>query len=214
MSEFDEIEFKYLLANHTWRDRINRSAKLVQTYVNNTIIQVKCDLTNNEGQLEFSENGSVIGIANLPATMTEKMREIFEPETNLMDGYIVRLRLHGSEGDSAKQFIVICVKEMVSGPKRKEFEVQIDHKNSQFSTFKSIIDSNPEATIEKTRHYIEETCGEWEVDVFEGLNAGLVVAELEIEEKPKLTPSWIGDEVTDDEKYYNFSLLANPYKNW
>ena len=70
--------------------------------------------------------------------------------------------------------------------------------------------------IEKTRYIVEHEGFEWEVDVFEGDNAGLVVAEVElpsIDVRPPL-PDWTGREVSDDLRYYNVSLQKNPYCTW
>ena len=57
---------------------------------------------------------------------------------------------------------------------------------------------------------------EWEVDVFEADNAGLVVAEIELEHEAQAItlPPWAGEEVTDQVRYYNSSLAAVPYKRW
>ena len=56
----------------------------------------------------------------------------------------------------------------------------------------------------------------WEVDVFEGANKGLVMAEIElgaIDEKFEV-PDWIGEEVSEDGRYYNIYLLKQPYCQW
>ncbi len=57
---------------------------------------------------------------------------------------------------------------------------------------------------------------EWEIDEFLGRNAGLVVAELEIEDEAAefARPPWLGREVTDDVRYYNASLAQQPYDGW
>jgi len=70
--------------------------------------------------------------------------------------------------------------------------------------------------IEKVRYTIEHAGLLWEVDEFEGENAGLVVAEVELAEADQtiLLPDWIGEEVTDDPRYYNASLIANPFTSW
>ena len=70
--------------------------------------------------------------------------------------------------------------------------------------------------IEKTRYEIEHSGMVWEVDVFHGDNAGLVVAEVELERKDQevVLPPWLGDEVSHDRRYGNASLAVNPYKNW
>ena len=70
--------------------------------------------------------------------------------------------------------------------------------------------------IEKTRYLVRHADGEWEIDVFEGDNAGLVVAEIELEHETQAVtlPDWAGQEVTGDIRYYNSSLVATPYKQW
>ncbi len=57
---------------------------------------------------------------------------------------------------------------------------------------------------------------EWEVDEFLGENAGLVVAELELEseQQPFERPAWLGREVTDDVRYYNTQLSQKPFRHW
>ena len=70
--------------------------------------------------------------------------------------------------------------------------------------------------IEKTRYYIPAGVHTWEVDVFEGDNAGLVVAEIELNDEQETfdRPSWLGQEVSDDTRYYNVCLVKHPYKDW
>ncbi|MDH5470449.1 MAG: CYTH domain-containing protein [Gammaproteobacteria bacterium] len=70
--------------------------------------------------------------------------------------------------------------------------------------------------IEKTRYRVMHAGLTWEVDVFSGDNAGLVIAEIELEsasQVPEL-PAWVGEEVTDDVRYYNASLVRHPYRLW
>ena len=56
----------------------------------------------------------------------------------------------------------------------------------------------------------------FEVDEFYGENEGLVMAEIELDspDEPFEKPSWLGDEVTGDRRYYNSHLLCNPYRLW
>jgi adenylate cyclase len=70
--------------------------------------------------------------------------------------------------------------------------------------------------IEKTRYIIETGKHFFEVDDFHGDNAGLIIAEIELssEDEDFVRPSWLGEEVTDDQRYYNAALSKNPYKNW
>jgi len=70
--------------------------------------------------------------------------------------------------------------------------------------------------IEKTRYYVPYGSHLWEIDIFEGENKGLQMAEIELldlDEKFEL-PDWIGDEVSDDKRYYNIYLLKHPYPEW
>jgi adenylate cyclase len=70
--------------------------------------------------------------------------------------------------------------------------------------------------IEKTRYRVEHAGHLWEIDVFEGENKGLIVAELELEDadEPFELPDWVGEEVSADPRYYNVCLVKHPYKDW
>jgi adenylate cyclase len=70
--------------------------------------------------------------------------------------------------------------------------------------------------IEKTRYLIDHGEHVWEIDVFEGDNTGLVVAEIELIDphEPFELPEWAGVEVSGDPRYYNVSLVKHPYKDW
>lgn len=70
--------------------------------------------------------------------------------------------------------------------------------------------------IEKTRHFVEHGGKTWEIDEFHGANAGLVVAELELDDEHEAfqRPAWLGQEVTDLERYYNVCLVTHPYSAW
>jgi len=70
--------------------------------------------------------------------------------------------------------------------------------------------------IEKTRYHVEHAGHIWEVDVFEGDNAGLIVAEIELdsEDEPFEKPAWAGEEVSHEPRYYNVCLVKHPYKDW
>jgi CYTH domain-containing protein len=56
----------------------------------------------------------------------------------------------------------------------------------------------------------------WEIDVFGGENAGLIVAEIELQHEHQSfeKPDWVGREVTTDKRYYNASLVTKPYNTW
>jgi adenylate cyclase len=70
--------------------------------------------------------------------------------------------------------------------------------------------------IEKTRYRVGDGTHTWEIDVFAGDNAGLVVAEIELGDADEAfaRPDWLGAEVTDDPRYYNVSLVGHPFSKW
>ncbi len=70
--------------------------------------------------------------------------------------------------------------------------------------------------VEKVRHWVPYAGQEWEVDEFLGANAGLVVAELEMDDESLefARPPWLGREVTDDVRYYNSYLAQHPWSAW
>ncbi|MBK8210524.1 MAG: CYTH domain-containing protein [Rhodospirillales bacterium] len=70
--------------------------------------------------------------------------------------------------------------------------------------------------IEKTRYTVVEGGIEWVIDEFEGENAGLVVAEVELDREDEQVdlPLWAGCEVTAEPRYLNANLVARPYRLW
>ncbi len=96
--------------------------------------------------------------------------------------------------------------------RRQEYEypVPVDEANEMLDSLAQ------RPIIEKTRHYVEHAGHLWEVDEFEGDNAGLVVAEIELRSTDEVfeKPDWIGEEVSGDPRYYNVNLVEHPYKDW
>jgi len=106
----------------------------------------------------------------------------------------------------------ITVKGKTTGMTRAEFEYDIPLDDARFMLENLCL--NP--TIEKYRYNINFEGFTWELDEFLGENEGLLIAEIELESADQefLRPDWIGEEVTDDPRYYNANLVKNPYRNW
>lgn len=70
--------------------------------------------------------------------------------------------------------------------------------------------------ISKTRYRIEHEGFVWEVDEFAAENAGLVLAEIELQDEAEAfpLPDWVGEEVTSDPRYFNSYLTQHPYTRW
>ncbi len=117
----------------------------------------------------------------------------------------IRVRVAGDQA-------ALNIKSATLGVSRTEFEYAIP-----LSDAECILDSLClKPLIEKTRYKIEYAGHLWEIDVFEGDNAGLVVAEIELNavEDAFHLPDWAGAEVSHDPRYYNVCLVSHPYKNW
>lgn len=117
----------------------------------------------------------------------------------------VRVRI---EGESA----MLTIKGKSSGATRSEWEYPVPLADAQ--AFLDTLCERP--IIEKKRYRITFDGMVWEVDEFFGENAGLVVAEIELtaENQSFAKPDWIGEEVTHDPRYFNSSLIRNPYSRW
>lgn len=104
------------------------------------------------------------------------------------------------------------IKSVTIGAQRDEYEYEIPLEDGD-----RMLDTlSLKPLIEKVRYFVEAGGHTWEIDVFEGDNAGLVVAEIELEhaDEPFERPDWLGEEVTHDIRYYNTSLSRHPYKQW
>jgi len=98
------------------------------------------------------------------------------------------------------------------GISRSEFEYEIPVADARVM-IAEYVDS---PIVEKYRYLIPYAGNTWEVDEFVGSNAGLVVAEIELESEDEEfeTPDWIGECVSDNRKYTNASLANSPYTTW
>ncbi len=104
------------------------------------------------------------------------------------------------------------IKGATIGVSRAEFEYPIPAADAR-ELLDEFCDGPP---IEKTRHYLHYGDHLWEIDEFAGANAGLVVAEIELThpDEPFARPPWLGEEVSEDPRYYNAALVKAPYRSW
>lgn len=106
----------------------------------------------------------------------------------------------------------LTIKGKSIGATRHEWEYQIPLEDA--NQLLDMLCQGP--LIEKRRHKIRQGDLMWEVDEFLGENAGLVVAEIELasEDQPFDKPDWLGREVTGDARYFNSSLMKQPFSRW
>ena len=118
---------------------------------------------------------------------------------------VVRVRL---KGDRA----FLTLKGENRGAVRAEFEYSIPVADAR----EILASLCSEQVVEKTRYEIAVGDHLWEVDIFAGRNRGLCIAEVELaaEDERVELPPWVGKEVTGEARYYNSSLVDNPFSAW
>ncbi len=104
------------------------------------------------------------------------------------------------------------IKSATIGTQRSEYEYEIPLADAH----EILNDLCLKPVIEKTRHHVKHENHLWEIDEFDGENAGLIVAEIELDAVGEsfVKPDWIGAEVTQDVRYYNNNLAREPYYQW
>ncbi len=132
--------------------------------------------------------------------------------TPMKQGYIptvgrtaVRVRVAGNEA-------FLTIKGETKGASRKEFEYPIPVSDAE----EMLNELCQRPFVEKTRYRIDLGGLTWEVDVFEGENKGLTLAEVELEHERQEVdpPSWVEIEVTHDPRYFNSNLVLRPFSKW
>lgn len=116
----------------------------------------------------------------------------------------VRVRADGHQG-------WLTIKSADPGLTRQEFEYPIP-----LADAKAILGNLTTDCLEKYRHHVYVGDTHFEVDEFLGQSAGLVIAEVELdqEEAPFALPDWLGQEVSHETRFYNVSLARHPYQAW
>lgn len=116
----------------------------------------------------------------------------------------VRVRIAGEKA-------LLTIKGRSETIARPEFEYEIPVKDA--AEMMPLAVSRP---VEKVRYKTKIGELTWEIDVFEGENAGLIIAEVELEspEQSIQLPDWVTEEVTRDGRYYNSYLSEHPFCRW
>ena len=142
----------------------------------------------------------------------DRWRSQVERSARMRQGYLtsdarcsVRVRIADGQG-------FLNLKSGALGIQRSEYEYPIPLVEAE-----EILDMLCEKPLlEKIRHFLWFGEHLWEIDEFEGDNAGLIVAEVELSQsgEPFARPDWLGEEVSHDIRYYNSQLARHPYQTW
>ena len=142
----------------------------------------------------------------------DSWRDAVLSQERIMQGYLannqnatVRVRVKGEQA-------FLTIKGAARGISRSEYEYPIPVSDAE-AMLAELAVSPP---IDKVRYRVRHGDQVWDLDVFAGDNAGLVMAELELEheDQPFDLPDWAGTEVSGDPRYYNVHLARHPYKHW
>ena len=130
----------------------------------------------------------------------------------IRQGYLVNERDLSVRVRTAGNEAWLTIKGPARGMSRPEFEYPIPRADAE----QMLNNLCRKPLIEKTRYWLHHDDHTWEVDVFEGDNAGLVIAEVELGTTDEAVdlPPWAGTEVTDDPRYLNANLVTRPYRQW
>jgi CYTH domain-containing protein len=134
-------------------------------------------------------------------------------QSHIVQGYIssahgrtVRIRIRDEKG-----YLTIKGASNASGMSRYEWEKEIPFNEAQ-----ELMKLCEPGIIDKTRYLVKSGKHTFEVDEFYGENEGLILAEVELNSEDELyeKPSFIGEEVTGDIRYYNSNLMKHPFRTW
>jgi adenylate cyclase len=143
---------------------------------------------------------------------SEAWRSLASSEASIRQAYLASgerstTRVRVKNGSDA----TVTIKSKRAELRRLEVEYPISALDAE-----ALLSLRHSGMIEKTRFTIPWREHLWEVDVFSGDNAGLVIAEIELrhEDEPFDRPPWLGIEITGQSQYYNGSLARRPFRQW
>lgn len=144
--------------------------------------------------------------------VSDAWRAAVTDSRRLVQGYIantprcsVRVRIAGEAA-------WLSLKSMDPGTTRHEFEYPVPCGDAR-QILAGLCEGPP---LEKIRHRVPAGRHCYEVDEFLGDNAGLVIAEIELGAADETfdRPAWLGEEVTEEPRYYSFMLARMPFSGW
>ena len=144
---------------------------------------------------------------------SEEFKTISFAKNEISQGYLnsnpertVRVRIKGNQG-----YLTIKGKGNETGMSRLEWEKEIP-----IDEAKMLLNLCESGVISKVRYEVKFGNHVYEVDEFFGENEGLILAEIELQSEEEVfeKPNWLGEEVTNNEKYYNSYLSKKPFINW
>ena len=144
--------------------------------------------------------------------VSDAWRALISRSESFRQGYLSSSKRASVRVRIADDTATLNIKGMTLGIQRPEYEYEIPLPDAT-----ELLDQLCERPlIEKTRHFVEFGGKLWEIDEFHGDNAGLIVAEVELDAPDDVIPmpAWAGADVSHLERYYNVRLTQYPYSQW
>jgi adenylate cyclase len=167
---------------------------------------IECDNWMRKGSQVSREIERKFLVANndwrILADNGRRLRQAYLADT---DRAAVRVRIINDDR------AVLTIKSAEAGLSRQEFEYALPKADAE-----ALIELRQGSILDKTRFHLRHSGHIWEVDVYGGDNAGLVIAEIELasEDAAIELPPWLGDEVTGERRYYAARLAVRPFRSW
>ena len=132
--------------------------------------------------------------------------------THYRQGYLNSVKERTVRIRTINEKAFLTIKGPTIGVTRQEYEYEIPHADC----VQMLEHLAEKPIIEKNRYKIPHGGLIWEIDEFLGVNAGLIVAEVELSDENQVfnKPEWIGEEISADPRYFNSNLVKNPYTTW
>jgi len=143
---------------------------------------------------------------------SDAWRDEVKDSVRLVQGYVSRGDRSAIRVRVKDDVAHLNIKHSLDGINRLEYEYEIP-----LADAREILDQVAlKPLIDKTRHHVVRGKHLWEIDEFYGDNAGLIVAEIELQSADEAfdKPDWLGQEVSLDQRYYNSNLSELPYTQW
>lgn len=136
------------------------------------------------------------------ANAGRRLRQAYLAET---DRVVIRIRI---DSDALG---VLTIKSAGPGLSRQEFEYEVPLADAE-----ALVALSQGSVLDKTRFDVLHAGRRWEVDVYDGANRGLVIAEVELDSESAAVelPPWAGREVTAEQRYYASRLSQRPFRSW
>lgn len=130
----------------------------------------------------------------------------------IRQGYLANTSLSSIRIRIAGHSAQVNIKSASLSVSREEYEYNLPLKDAE----EMLTMLCPDGEIAKTRHHVRYADKLWEIDEFHGVNAGLIIAEVELKQEDERfeKPPWVGREVSHLARYYNPSLLTKPFNSW